>query len=242
SFALFYECAVPGMVDQKHSHSHNHGDTHNHGEANQYMHQTDVTDLAKRFDEPARDKWQKPDVVLDRIHQLLTNSKAGTASQNRVSQNSPVLWEIGAGSGYFSTKFVGRGWTIIAADPNPEFLNILQEKKKTLAKKEQSRFIIQKIPYDAPAINRKDVDLVFSSNTYHHIENRSDYFSEVKKALGDRGSLMIVDFEKGKSGMGPPQNMRFTPKEVIDELKQAGFKTFEVDSKSFPYQFMLIAR
>ncbi|MCC5815819.1 MAG: hypothetical protein JJT78_13785, partial [Leptospira sp.] len=150
SFALFYECAIPGdgdrhhhsnpshnHPDNKHSHSNNnedtrnHGNAHNHGSANQYMHQTDVKDLARRFDDPARDKWQKPELILDRIHQLLIDSDASTTSHNSASQKSPVLWEIGAGSGYFSTKFVGRGWTIIAADPNPEFLNILQEKKKT---------------------------------------------------------------------------------------------------------------
>jgi SAM-dependent methyltransferase len=224
SFGFLYECSVSDLQDSHHG--------HHHGKANDFMHKTDVQELAKRFDDPARDLWQKPEFVLAEMENLIRDKKI----------KNPVIWEIGAGSGYFSTKFLNKGWVTIAADPNPDFLSILETKKESLPDSQKKKFFIHKIPYDTPAIHRSDVSIVFLSNTYHHIDNRLDYFREVKKALRSKGTLVIVDYEKGKKGMGPPDSMRFSSDEVIEELKKTGFTEFLSNSLALPYQFLLIAK
>ena len=49
-------------------------------------------------------------------------------------------------------------------------------------------------PHD-PKIPEKS-DLVFICNTYHHIQDRSAYFENMKQYMQPDGRLVIVDFKK----------------------------------------------
>ena len=83
------------------------------------------------------------------------------------------------------------------------------------------------------------VDLVFICNTYHHIENRQIYFKKLKKHLLAGGRLVIIDFIKGDLPVGPPDQMKLSPDEVISELLSTGY---HLDQKleMLPYQYVLI--
>jgi SAM-dependent methyltransferase len=215
-FAFSYECANP-----------KHGDHHHSAGANHHMHQKSVEELSANFDNPKRDEWQKPDVVLAVIASQIKN---------------PRIWEIGAGSGYFSLRFPGKKWFTIASDPNPEFLAVINSKIKNLPSTEQKLIQTQLTTYEKPGINNSSINVVFSSNTYHHIENRTEYFQEVKKSLPKNGILVLVDFESGRKGDGPPESMRISSEQVVSELKSSGFTKFQIDTKSLPYQYIIIAR
>jgi len=55
-------------------------------------------------------------------------------------------------------------------------------------------------------------------DVYHHIDNRKDYFSLVKKGLKPNGEMVIVDFKKGDFEHGPPNEMKIQPQIVIDKI------------------------
>ena len=46
-----------------------------------------------------------------------------------------------------------------------------------------------------PLLPEAGIDLIFSSNTYHHIQNRAQYFSRARRHLRPGGSVAIVDFD-----------------------------------------------
>lgn len=193
--------------------------------ANEYMLRSSVEELVEYFESPQRDAYQQPEKVLD----FLGDIKGKT------------IMDLGAGSGYFSIKLAKAGAHVIAADVSDEFQDYL---KKRLEKDEFRDLDIElrKIPYDNPSLKPGEADMVFLVNTYHHIEDRSEYFAKVKKGVTGEGSLVIIDYYKTALPVGPPVEHKVTMDEVISELKAAGFSHFEVDVNLLPYQFIVRAK
>ena len=205
-----------------------HGQHHHHSnKANEYMHQHSMEELTKRFEDPSRDTWQKPDRVIE----LLGDIKGKT------------IVDIGAGTGYFAFRLAEKGATVIAADVDDNFQEFIAAKKKELNYSDQ-QIQLKKIPYDSPDLMPSSVDAVIIVNTYHHIENRVPYFTEVLNGLVEGGVLLVVDFKKQSfegEAPGPPPEMRLSQKEVIKELKKSGFGKFSVNEDLLDYQYTIEA-
>ena len=193
---------------------------HHENPSNKSMHQTPVAELIKRFESPERDAYQKPKEVITYLGNLETKT----------------IMDIGAGSGYFSIPLAEKAQKVIAADVNQEFLDHINKKVKDNNIKNVE---VRKIPFDSPALQPKEVDMVLIVNTYHHINNRSDYFSKVKQGLATDGELVIIDFFKTEVPVGPKVDHKFSIDEVIAELKLAGFNSFEIEVNLLPYQYIV---
>ncbi len=219
SFFLTATFTVSSLVFSQHKHQHK--DSTN--SANEYMHRSSTEDLIKHFESPERDSYQKPEKVLDYLGDI-TDKK---------------IMDIGAGSGYFSIKLADKGADVIAADVNDEFQNAL---KKRIKDNNLKNIELRKIPYDSPNLTDNEVDMVLIVNTYHHIENRSDYFSKVKKGIKENGELVIVDYFKTDLPVGPPKDHKISMDVLITELKKAGYAHFEVNVELLPYQYIIRAK
>ena len=103
--------------------------------------------------------------------------------------------DIGAATGYFSVKFANRGANVIAADVSDGFQEYLKER---LEKEHIKNIELRKIPYDSPLLKDNEADIVFIANTYHHIENRTSYFSKVKQGLKPGEKVIITDMSQYK--------------------------------------------
>lgn len=204
----------------QHHHDHKHG----HGaNANEYMHQSSMNDLVERFESPERDAYQMPEKVLDAIGDL----------------KGKTVMDIGAGSGYFSVKLSKRAGQVIAADVSKEFQEFL---KKRIEKENIKNISLRLLPFDSPELKDGEVDMVFMSNTYHHIDHRPRYFSMVKKGIKSGGSLVIIDYVKSDIPVGPPTEHKVSMDHIIAELKKAGFTSFDINVNLLPYQFIITAR
>ncbi len=195
-----------------------HGDTTT---ANEHMHRTDFETLVNHFEDPERNEWQKPQLVMDKMGDLSAKTVA----------------DIGAGSGYFSFRLARKAEKVIAIDIDQRFLNYIKEKKASLPEglPLETRLAEEDDPHLAP----NEADIVLLVNTYHHINNRPQYFAAVRKDLKPGGFLMVVDFKKQDSPMGPPLRMKLAVETVIDELKKAGFTDISVDQESLKYQYIV---
>jgi ubiquinone/menaquinone biosynthesis C-methylase UbiE len=214
SFISAFMLLVSTLVAQEHKHHHHHG------EANEFMNKSKFEKLVERFENPEREQWQKPDVVIKFLGKL----------------KEKVVVDIGAGTGYFAFRLAPLVKTIIAADVDERFLEYIQKKNETLQHK---NLLIRKAEYDKAPVEDKEVDLVFSVNVYHHIENRVAYFSELYQKMKKGSELVIVDFKKGDLPQGPPDSMKVSELQVLEELQKAGFKKVKIDTKSLPYQYMV---
>ena len=170
-------------------------------------HYCDADSWTKNAENEERIKYLKPDSVVD----MMKIKKGDT------------LADIGAGTGLFTRRFA------VAAGPSGMAygFDIEQSMIDYMTKDARSRKLENYMPVlidpDKPDFTAYRFDRVFLSNTYHHIKNRISYFSRVKNHMKPGGRLIIVDFIKKKAPFGPPVSMKIDKKDVIAEMKKAGF-------------------
>ena len=221
---FFSTLLVSSMTfSQQHQHHRKNGAQDSTITANDYMHRSSTEDLIRNFESPRRDAYQKPEEVLAYLGNL----------------KGKKVMDIGAGSGYFSVRLAEKGAQVIAADVNVEFQTALQ---KRIERNSLENIELRKIPYDNPNLADGEVDMVLVVNTYHHIENRSDYFAKVKQGIKEDGELVVIDYYKKQLPVGPPVNHKVSLDTVKRELKQAGYTQLEVNTDLLPYQFIVRAK
>jgi ubiquinone/menaquinone biosynthesis C-methylase UbiE len=205
--------------EQNH-HESKEGHEHKHGHANHHMNKSSFEDLVNNFESADRNEWQKPDEVIRFLGDL---------------KNKTII-DIGAGTGYFEFKMNEPSAKIIAADVDERFLKYIDER---IVSEKKMNISSRKAEYEKPPVTEQEADIVFMVDVYHHIENRKEYFSMVKKGLKPNGEMVIVDFKKGDFEQGPPNDMKIEPQTVINEMKLAGFNLVTQDTTTLKYQYML---
>jgi 2-polyprenyl-3-methyl-5-hydroxy-6-metoxy-1,4-benzoquinol methylase len=225
---LFFTACTPKDQNKHHNHQHNNseeGHAHPGHDANKHMNSSSFAELVDRFENPERTEWQKPEQVVDFLGDL----------------KGKKVYDLGAGTGYFSFRFVEKGAMVIGADVDERFIQFMQNKRDSL-KIPEEKFQLRKIPYDNPDLKDGEVAIVFICDVYHHIENRKAYFEKVLKGLQPSGKLVVVDFKKTESPVGPPMEMKMEATEIEKELRMAGFAKISTNNDLLPYQYILVAQ
>lgn len=195
---------------------------HRHG-ANAHMNKMSFEELVEKFESPERATWQKPNDVIGLLGEI----------------KDKTILDIGAGTGYFSFRMAEKGAKVIAADVDDRFLKYIEEKKMEIG---DSNITARKTKYDDPLLKTGEVHHAIIVNTYHHIEDRVAYFKKVANGLKAEGSLMVVDFKKKETAVGPPKKHKIASDKVIEELKKAGFKSFQTNKDVLKNQYIIIGR
>ena len=130
--------------------------------------------------------------------------------------------DLGAGGGYFTwylAEAVGPKGKVYAVEIDDTALGIIEKEMK-------SRGITNVVPVRAEPGDAKlpePVDLVFSCDTYHHMENRGAYFKSLARYLKPDSKVAILDFHaegffSGLLGHGT------TKEQVRREMESAGYR------------------
>ena len=160
----------------------------------------------QHMNDPSRDAWQKPKEVIEKL---------------AITPGSRVA-DLGAGGGYFTwylARAVGPQGTVYAVDIDETGLGIIE-------KEMNARGIHNVVPIHAEAGDAKlsePVDLVFSCDTYHHMNDRIAYFRSLTRYLKPDGRVAILDFHphgffSGLLGHGS------AAEEVRREMEAAGYR------------------
>ena len=176
------------------------------------------------LEEGLRTDWQNPDFIM----QLMGDLSGKTVA------------DIGAGSGYFSFKIARTAAKVIALDVDPNALEYINSQKEIVG--EWSDNIEARLtPPDVPNLLPNEVDLALIVNTFNYIPGKTQYFNRLYDALKTGASIMIIDFKKGDSPVGPSDKYKAEVKEIRTLLRKAGFRRVKEDEKSLQYQFILTA-
>ena len=147
--------------------------------------------------------------------------------------------DIGAGSGYFSFRFarkVGSSGRVYAVDVNPDMILYMNRRIRDLNLR--NVVTILSVP-DDPLLGDSSIDRFFICNTWHHIEQQTQYLALMKKMLKPGGQLIIIDYLKKELPFGPPLEMKIAREDVIKQMESSGFTLFQ-EHTFLPYQYFLV--
>ena len=194
-------------------------------QGHQHERMPNVMEYLHRLDDPERDQYQKPAQVIDAL---------GLTPGMHVA-------DLGAGSGYFTRRFVeavGETGKVYVIDVEPEALKYVEHRLVQMHRPFKAEFILARP--DNPKIPVESVDLIFICNTYHHLENRTEYFRNLKSSLRPGGRIAIVDFyHDDRSGeLGFPKRHLVAKEKVLEELREAGYRLVK-EHTFLPKQYFL---
>lgn len=185
----------------------------------------DITQYLEQLDRPERDQYQKPSQVVEAL-----GLTAGMA-----------VADVGAGSGYFTRRFVQavtESGKVYVIDVEQEMLTYAQQSIERLHIPYTAEFILAQP--DNPKLPGQSVDLIFLCNVYHHLEDRTQYFVNVKPALKAGGRVAIVDFyHDARSGdVGFPRQYLVARETIVADMGRAGYRLLR-EHDFLPRQYFL---
>ncbi len=180
-------------------------------------------DWAARFDDPARDNWQKPDVVI---------ASLGLRSDDKIA-------DVGAGTGYFTTRLAQAvpAGKVYASDIEPDMVRYLG--KRIQEDGLTNVAVVQGSPNDPNLPER--LRLILVVNVVHHVHDRVAFFRALADDIAPTGEVVIVDFkpEAPDDAPGPPKRHRLTIDQIAGDADAAGLAVVSADTTSLPYQYIL---
>lgn len=134
--------------------------------------------------------------------------------------------DVGAGTGFMVRLFarmVGPEGLVYAVDIAREFMDAIARRANRDGQP-WVRAITN--PPDRTGLPPGSVDLVFTSDTYHHFEYPQAMLASIHRGLKPGGRFVVVDFlrEPGKSSTWVMGHVRTGKAEVIREVEAARFR------------------
>ncbi|MBM2805755.1 MAG: SAM-dependent methlyltransferase [Deltaproteobacteria bacterium] len=127
-----------------------------------------------------RDQWQQPEKVI-------------AALQIRPGDR---VADLGSGGGYFTFKLaasVGPTGKVYAVDVDREMVDLIEKQAQRDGVKNVETILAKA---DDPLLPKDGVDLIFTSNTYHHFDDRIAYFTSLRKYLTPRSEFIKREMEQ----------------------------------------------
>lgn len=154
-----------------------------------------------------RDSWQQPDRVIGEL---------GLKPGDHVA-------DLGAGSGYFTFRLadaVGASGRVYAVDIDSAMLDYLT--RHATERGYRNVEAVLAAPDDA-RLPEASIDVIFTSDTYHHLDDRVAYFRRAARSLRTGGRIAIVDFNDDwwfvwLSGHWSPAD------QIRSEMQAAGYR------------------
>lgn len=171
-----------------------------------------------------RDAWQYPDQVIEALQ----------------IQPDDTVADLGSGGGYFTFRLadaVGPDGKVYAVDVDTGMIEFLERKAQ-----EDGYPNVQTIlaHYDDPLLPPGQVDLLFTSNTYHHLQDRVAYFRRVREYLAPGGRVAVIDF-RGKGWFERWFGHWMAAEVIRQEMEQAGYRLVEAPEFLLRQHFLVFA-
>lgn len=180
---------------------------------NQPYEHPNYQEWVKRFESPGREVYDKRKEIV---------AATGVAPGMAVA-------DLGAGTGLFTYLFaekVGPAGKVYAVDISRTFIDNILRRARAAGLGNVSGIVNSQRDTGLPPTS---VDLVFSSDAYHHFEYPQSMLRSIHQALRPDGTLVIVDFERkpGVSSNWVLSHVRAGKETVIREVEAAGFRLAE---------------
>jgi ubiquinone/menaquinone biosynthesis C-methylase UbiE len=178
------------------------------------------------YEGPERLVWQKPELVIGMMGDL----------------NNKTVADLGAGTGYFALRLALLAKKVIALDINDHFLNYIDSVKVLqLPTDIQPRLETRLAQPDDPMLEPNEADVVLIVNTFMFIQDKVGYLHSLLADLPAGGKVIVIDFKRKRTPLGPPAELRIPLYQVEDYFYQAGYRNVQSIDTALEYQYMVIA-
>ncbi len=182
--------------------------------------------ITEDYENTDRVIWQKPDLIINLLGDL----------------SGKTVADIGAGTGFFALRMAPLAKKVIAIDIDPRFVEYLDSVKVLeLPENLQSQLETRLATPEDPNLKPGEADIVLIVNTFMYIKNRSAYLEILQKGMSKGGKLIIVDFKKKRTPIGPPSEIRLPIHEVEEALYTAGYINVSTNDTALDYQYFVMA-
>lgn len=172
--------------------------------------------------------WQKPQLVIERLGNL----------------DNKVVADVGAGPyGYFSFRIAAQTNVrkVIALDIDPKVNKFIDDTRNFLPEGARDRIETRLVEPNDPKLEKEEVDMVLMVNISFYLENRIDYFKKLQSGIVSGGKIIIIDFKKRNTTIGPAISERIALGQIEEELTKAGYRNIISDDRTLDYQYIITA-
>jgi arsenite methyltransferase len=171
-----------------------------------------------------RDRWQQPEAVVAALE---------IAPGARVA-------DLGAGGGDFTFRLadaVGPDGRVYAVDTDPDMIAYLRDR---VVREGRGNVEVVRAAADDPGLPAP-VDLVFTCNTYHHLTDRTAYFTRLARHLRPDGRVAIVE-QDGRGWFARLFGHATPPEQIRAEMTAAGYRLERAPDFLPTQSFLVFAR
>jgi len=133
------------------------------------------------------------------------------------------LMDFGCGTGLVGLQFAPYVNSLVMLDNSPGMLSVLEKK---IAKLQLDKTKIEIVSNGLENLKEKDIDIIVSLMTFHHLENVETVIQQFSEKLNDGGYVAIADLvsEDGSFHDETVPHNGFDPQEICKLLSKTGFQ------------------
>ncbi len=138
-----------------------------------------------------------------------------------IGLESHNVWaDIGCGTGFFTIPLAKKVKEVYALDIRAEMLSDLSESLTQL--QIHNVKVLQSVESLLPLPDRT-VDGILTSLVLHEVEQPIEFFRELNRVLQTGGRLVVIEWAKASTEMGPPIGHRLSIQQLDDWAITTGF-------------------
>lgn len=164
----------------------------------------------QRLLDPERRRWNDPDRIL-----ACLDLRPGE-----------VLADVGAGPGWFALPAaarVGPAGRVYSLDVQEAMLEVLirRAREAGLGQAVAALRVREGEPWP---LGDGSCDAALVANVYHEVADRPGFLRELYRILRPGGRVLLVEWKREPTPLGPPLAERLDPEDVERDLARAGFR------------------
>jgi len=152
-----------------------------------------------------------------------------------------VVADIGAGSGYYSSRIakrVGSSGRVYATDIQPGMIELLERRIKAEGLSNVTTVLGG---MDDPKLPPKSIDLAIMVDVYHELQQPQIFLQRLKDTFKPGGRLVLLEFRKEDPKIPILEVHKMSVEEVRQEMEAEGF-VIDTVIESLPWQHIIVLR
>jgi ubiquinone/menaquinone biosynthesis C-methylase UbiE len=154
-----------------------------------------------------------------------------------------IVADLGCGSGFLAVKaaqLVGDEGTVYAVDVQKSVISEIKSKIRLLGLRNIVPVWANLEILGNSEIKENSVDLALLVHILHQSKKRKEILKETMRILKPEGKVLIVDWKKTGTPIGPPIDLRVEEEVLRKEAEEVGFKYVkEITTDSYHYGFLM---